>query len=564
MAEAHAAQGSTADGRPRLIIETVNGLTVIHPAKPADGDVTAALTFRVGVADESLAMRGICHLIEHLSLSHFRSDRMHWNGSVDLSRTTFVARGPTTEVERFLREVVEGLGSLPEARVAHERRVLQVEAQSRTDSIFDVLLLRRYGLRGPGLAIIPEWGLEWLDAAELQRWAAEWFTASNAALWSTAPLAVTDLPLATGGRRLPTVPESMFAVPIVEVRDTPLIGLLSEVPRALASSMATYITGRQLLQRLRHEHGLSYTPAAAYSPLTASAAMVSLSAETHAEHQSDTVVQFLEALEELAQGGPSDEALDAARMFTSDQWTQPEATMAHMDNVALGVLFGLQDPLYERFAEDMASLTRENIATAVRAVLDGAFVIVPAGCESVLPRRYRGFKAPDVAPVRGASARFRYAPIGDQYRLTFGADGVTHWNADGHPATIRFDACAGVVAWRDGSRLLYGSDGATLELRPDEWKRYDAVRACIDDHAPQPFARVDRAPARDPDWVLQVRRWRLRRIWSRFAKEIVVACAVVAVGVEVLLVDPTGIGAYGIVVVAGYFLWGMHLLTRKR
>jgi zinc protease len=292
--------------------------------------------------------------------------------------------------------------------------------------------------------------------------------------------------------------------------------------------------------------------------------MVSLSAETHAEHRGDTVVQFLEALEELADRGPSDEALDAARTFASDQWAQPDAAMAHMDTVALGVLFGLEDPLYQRFAEDMAGLTRESIATGVRAVLDGAFVIIPAGCDSALPRRYRGFRTPDVTPVHGASARFRYAPIGDQYRLTFGADGVTHWDADGHPATIRFDACAGVVAWRDGSRLLYGNDGTTLELRPESWKRYDAVRACVDDHAPQPVARVDRAPTTAPDWILQARRWRLRRIWSRFAKEIVVACAVVAVGVEVLLVDPTGIGPYGILVVAGYFLWGLYQATRKR
>jgi len=564
MAEAPADQGSPVrDPRPRLTVQTVHGLTVIHPEQPADGDVTAALTFRVGVADETLPMRGICHLIEHLSLSHFRSDRLQWNGSVDVSRTTFIARGPAAEVERFLREVVDGLRSLPEARVAHERRVLQVEAQSRTDSIFDALLVLRYGLRGPGLAIVPEWGLEWLDAAEPQRWAAEWFTASNAALWSTAPLAVTDLTLPTGVHRPPIVPEPMFAVPIVQARDTPLIGLMSQVPRALASSMATYIVARHLLQRLRHEHGLSYTPSAAYSPLTASAALVSMSAETHAEHRGDTVVQFLEALEELADHGPSDEALAAARSYAGDQWAQADAAMVHMDAVALGTLFGLEDPLYGRFAEDMARLTRESIATAVRAVLDGTFLIVPAGCESSVPRRYRPFRAAEVAPVSGASARFRYAPIGDPFRLTYGPEGVTHWDADGDPTTIRFDACAGVVAWRDGSRLLHGNDGTTLDLRPESWKRYDAVRSCIDDHAPQPMARVDRVPATDPDWERQAKRWRLGRIWNRWGKSIVLAGGVLWVAVLVIVFDPTAFGVYGAMLVAGSFLWGFYQVTRK-
>jgi len=148
---------SSGDARPELVVEAVNGLTVVTPARPRDGDVTAALTFRVGVADEPLAMRGICHLIEHLGLSNFQSDRLRWNGSVDLSRTTFLAEGPAAEVTRFLREVTSALGSLPESRIGHERRILQVEAQSRAGSIFESLLAMRYGLRGPGIVIAPEW-----------------------------------------------------------------------------------------------------------------------------------------------------------------------------------------------------------------------------------------------------------------------------------------------------------------------------------------------------------------------------------------------------------------------
>ena len=189
---------SSGDARPELVVEAVNGLTVVTPARPRDGDVTAALTFRVGVADEPLAMRGICHLIEHLGLSNFQSDRLRWNGSVDLSRTTFLAEGPAAEVTRFLREVTSALGSLPESRIGHERRILQVEAQSRAGSIFESLLAMRYGLRGPGIVIAPEWGLEWLEGDQLRAWVSEWFTASNAALWSTAPLPADTLELSAG------------------------------------------------------------------------------------------------------------------------------------------------------------------------------------------------------------------------------------------------------------------------------------------------------------------------------------------------------------------------------
>lgn len=51
-------------------------------------EMTAGLVFRVGMADEQLARRGITHLIEHLALYPLGpSARMHYNGQVDAVTT---------------------------------------------------------------------------------------------------------------------------------------------------------------------------------------------------------------------------------------------------------------------------------------------------------------------------------------------------------------------------------------------------------------------------------------------------------------------------------------------
>lgn len=66
------------DGRsPDLAVDTVGGVTVLTPARPRPGnDVTAVLTFRVGVADEVVTIRGITHLVEHLGVTRFWSDAL--------------------------------------------------------------------------------------------------------------------------------------------------------------------------------------------------------------------------------------------------------------------------------------------------------------------------------------------------------------------------------------------------------------------------------------------------------------------------------------------------------
>src|SRR5439155_12179980 len=84
--------------------------------------------------------------------------------------------------------VAESLRALPTERLAAELRVLQVEADRRSESqaAFDLSL--RFGPNGAGLLGWPEHGLRRFGAEDVAAWADRWFSAQNAVLWLSGPI----------------------------------------------------------------------------------------------------------------------------------------------------------------------------------------------------------------------------------------------------------------------------------------------------------------------------------------------------------------------------------------
>ena len=146
------------------------------------GPFMASLMFRVGVADEILATRGITHLVEHLALSQMRDVAHQFNGSVGLDITSFWATGATEDVCEFLPRLGAALATLPLERLDLEAGVLIAEQTGRAGSSLEYLLERRFGPHGPGVAAHPEYGLLRLTGAAVQQWAHDRFTADNAVL----------------------------------------------------------------------------------------------------------------------------------------------------------------------------------------------------------------------------------------------------------------------------------------------------------------------------------------------------------------------------------------------
>ena len=179
--------------------DEVDGIPVWWAPRP--GPLEATLAFRVGLADEPFALRGITHLTEHMALFPLGRRRYEYNASVDDHDTTFDVRGSREEVAEHLRAVVAGLTNLPRDRFEDELRVLAADGLSRTNGLPTQFNRLRFGARTYGGAAKRELGLRRITPDDVERWAAERFCKENAVLWMTGePPADLRLDLPSGRR----------------------------------------------------------------------------------------------------------------------------------------------------------------------------------------------------------------------------------------------------------------------------------------------------------------------------------------------------------------------------
>jgi zinc protease len=217
------------------------------------GPLTAGFTFRVGVSDETIPIRGITHMVEHLALQRLGRQPYTYNGLVDHLRTTFFATGSIVEISDFLRAVCTGIINPPLERLEHERQVLLTEGERYAASWLDSSLAVRYGPRGPGLSAYKEFGLQRITADDIGDWTERHFRAENAVLWVSGPppgdLAVNISP---GGGRVAASPVHPVAIELpawYELGERE-VAVSSVVPRSTAASALTVILEHRLRQSL--------------------------------------------------------------------------------------------------------------------------------------------------------------------------------------------------------------------------------------------------------------------------------------------------------------------------
>jgi zinc protease len=145
--------------------------------------MAAGLVFRVGQADETLARRGVTHLLGHLAIYSVGMVDYHHYMQTGPLITKFHTQGSESDVVTFLHAVCEALYELPLNRLDSERKIVKTEDASTPSSVDEYLAGLRYGARGHGLAAYPELGVHSIAPDELTAWAARYFTRGNAALW---------------------------------------------------------------------------------------------------------------------------------------------------------------------------------------------------------------------------------------------------------------------------------------------------------------------------------------------------------------------------------------------
>ena len=431
---------------------------------PSPGPTHAGLTFRVGQADETLARRGITHLVEHLTLHHLGMADYHYNGATGDVVTTLHLQGSDDDVLRFISAVCDSLTDPPLDRLEMEREILRTEASNRSRSALAPMSLWRYGAQGHGLPSYPEYGLSMLGSDDVRAWIARYFTRSNAVFWIAGrgvpnglrlnlPFGVAQ-PLPPVTSALPTTPAYFCGCPST-------VGFEGVVPRSVAASVFAGVLERELFRSLRQESGLSYTATAAYEPRGDGYASVMALADSLAEKQDAVVGGFIDVLAKLRVGRLGQSDLDAVRGKAHDALTSPEADAVRLPTQAFNHLMGVPVLASVDNLANIEAVTLDDLRAVATDVFATGLLMVPEGTSA----DWAGFAAAPTSSTRTVAGTTYNLRVGDDRQLIIGDEGVTAVGPHGR-ATVAFGQCAAVLAWPDGGRLVIGTDSIVCRIEP--------------------------------------------------------------------------------------------------
>jgi zinc protease len=468
----------------------IGGLPTLHAARD-DDECTAGLVFRVGGADENLAVRGVTHLVEHLALREAGVEAHHHRAGLDDVVTGFSATGSPEYVAGVLNAVCGALRRPPLEHLEEEREALRAEELARTDGATRVAAMMRWGATGRGLASYPETGLGGLDEDVVGIWASAAFTRSNVVLWVSARDIPYGLDLALPPGELPPLPPAPTVLPRTPawfvVPDTDVVHVTGLVPRGPAAE----VFGRLVQRALSTELAASGASAVVrVEPHDARLALVRVLAEGTPRIRDGLAGAVVDALARVRWGrlGAEDrEAVEQAVRATDRPDHDPELLAAR----AADHLLGRPTPSREERVAALQSVSADAVRAVAEAFHESALAQVP-----VPGLDWAGFTA---APSGSSSAvEGREHPVrgGGRATLVIGVEGVTLRSAAGL-VTVRYRDLAAMESFADGGRWLVGRDGfrvhvepTVYDLGPDEVARIDeAVDA----------ARIVRLPARPAD-----------------------------------------------------------------
>ncbi|GAA4998234.1 insulinase family protein [Kitasatospora paranensis] len=471
----------------------VDGVPALYA--PRAGRLSAGLVFRVGRADETLPGAGITHLVEHLALHRSGVQVHRFNGATGLLHTHFHLEGGEQDVRSFLLSVCQSLTALPMDRLETEKAILRTEESGRGAGAGEAMGLWRYGAQGHGLVSYPEWGVPGLHPQTVQQWADTWFTRENAALWIAGEQVPADLRLPLRpGRRMP-LPAPTSALPQTPAYFDAGQGQVlfdTVLPRTAAAELYTACLDRELFQDLRQEGGYSYTVGADHTHRGDGMLTVTALADALPEQQAAALGGFVDVLARLAETGVAPEGFEALRRRADEAYAAPAIDAERLPGCAADLLSGLPVRTGDELRAELRSVAPADVHAVAQQALGGGLLRVPAGRRADWAG-YRAAPTTSAAAVYGTSHRSVQAGGPE---LVIARDGVSL--VDGtEAATVRYDACAAVLAWPDGGRRLIGTDGITVQIEP-ACHLLDTYSLAVVDGAVPPHLFVAMPPRQPP------------------------------------------------------------------
>lgn len=449
----------------------------------------AGLLFRTGRIDETVLTAGYTHLIEHLALPSVGSTTQPQNGFVGGAATGFLTMGQSDRVAEFMAGVCRALTSLPADRLDGEKQVLAAENAARPYDFQANLLTWRYGATGYGQLGMAELGIPRAEIELLQDYSSRRFTNGNAILWLSGPPPADLRLFLPDGEKQPLPPVALvqeeFPCWIVDdACNGVAVGTI--VPRIAASPSFLLIASKRMNMQLRTAQAISYAPSVFYNHLTADTAHLVLYADSDVDRReelADAFGQFFAGLGEVEES-----EVETARNLIRDSWTGDLAPPAadrlidEIQNAAMNWILGREFQTAESRAEEVLSVTREDVTAFGRELEATAIFALPGG---VPLQPCFGDRAPASlgAEVEGRVVRSLDAPVSSE-RLAYGPEGVSLLFPDGSHCTVRYSELAAALYYEDGAVALVGHDAATLLIEPTLWRGGGRVCQQIREHVP--------------------------------------------------------------------------------
>jgi hypothetical protein len=431
------------------------------------GPFTAALKFRVGRADETLASAGVTHVAEHLALDRFegRTD-FDPNGQVEELFTVFFASGRRELVGDFLTLLAQTLGDPPRGQLATVRQIVRQESD-RPLALDHMMRTLRFGASTHGLPGLPQLGLARLTADDIGRWARSWFTAANAVLvLSGPPPDGLRLPLPAGPWRPPPTsrPIAQLTMPLARDWPFPVVGLSAMVTTKHPIAVPVGILRERLRRALRTEKGLIYDIEETLAPLDAETAHLSMTAETTMDRAASVRDGIMVELDELVRAGPSAEEL-AVGVARAQETLDHPVDQGDLDYWATMRLLGAQAKTKALSLSERDALTAADCQAVYRKIRESAIMALPEGISAPSDFASDDGSFGDVITGKLYKPTLRWLPFIEKRPLVVGEEGFAVIDRGGQ-FVVRYDDC---VAWEihsDGSRVGWRSDGGYLEFHP--------------------------------------------------------------------------------------------------
>ncbi|QKE84973.1 hypothetical protein [Arthrobacter sp. NEB 688] len=467
----------------------VAGVPTLH--RPGQGSrVSAGLLFRVGEADETLAVRGVTRLVEALvNPPGAPLPEPPGDGLGDVV-TAVTAHGTADEVAARLAAAVRALRALPVHRLEAARAEVLGHDHARAPDVGRLSAMVRWGARGRGLRAYPLVGLPALDAEVLDVWSQVAFTRENAVLWWDGPLSPhVDLPLPSGERQpLPDAPPVTTASPAWFPDPAPLVHLTGLVPRGAAA-----LAHQRVLERALHEElvepGLAPGVEVRTVPHDARTALVTVTVPASPGREDALAGGVVDALERVRRRrlDATDRALVEALAQECESAPPQDALAARAADLLLG-----RDT--EPADDDPAALravTPAEIRAVAEALHASALAQVPGtGLD------WAGWSAVPATSSAAVTGREHAARAGDRATLLLGPEGTSLRTRAG-VVTVRWDEVAAMEAFADGGRWVVGLDGFRVHVEPTVFELEERDVAEVD--AAVDPARVVHLPARPAD-----------------------------------------------------------------